>query len=220
MANSIISTPLPGALDIKSIYAGNNAPLKTMRIQAKANAAISASRNAGEYQLTKASSEALSKMKTYKPSYVLGIPTAPAKGSFAAPIRISYDSADKIGASANSKKAKNNAVCSTCAQRAYKDGSNDAGVSFKTATSVPASTAGVAVASHEGEHVTREKAKAQQEGRIVTQAKVTFQYASCPECHKMYIAGGTTTISTVADTKTQNGTELYAQPGENKDEEL
>ncbi len=88
--------------------------------------------------------------------------------------------------------------CKTCQSRTYQDGSDDAGVSFQTPTHIPASTAGIAVVSHEGEHVSRESEKAAQEGRIVTQKKVTTQMACCPECHKIYVAGGTTTISTRA----------------------
>lgn len=220
MSNSIIAAPSPGTLDIKNVSAGNNAPLKTAQLQAKATAAVSAAKNASEYQITKADNASVSKMKIYKPAFSLGIPTERARGSFAAPIQLNYRQADKVSGSADSSAAQNKTQCSTCAQRAYKDGSDDAGVSFQTATSVPASTAGVAVASHEGEHVTRETAKAQEEGRIVTQAKVTFQYACCPECHKMYIAGGTTTISTAADTKAQNGSELYSQAEENEDQEF
>lgn len=220
MVNSVISTPLPGSLDIKSVYAGNNAPLKTAQIQAKATAAISAAKNASEYQVAKANKAAIAKMKTYNPSFTLGIPTERAKGSFASPIRLNYGAFQKTEGASGSNAAKNNGECSTCAQRAYKDGSYDPGVSFQTATSVPSSTAGVAVASHEGEHVTRETAKAREEGRIVTQAKVTFQYSCCPECHRMYIAGGTTTISTAAGAKAQNGSEAYDQTGDAADEEF
>lgn len=216
MSAPLSSTAAPRSLEIQNV----NSPLAAAKIQAKAAAAVSASRNASEYQANRASNELIAKMKTYKPAFSLGIPTAPAKGSFAAPIRLSYANADKIGEASGSKAAKNTGECSTCAARSYKDGSDDAGVSFQTAKSVPASTAGVAVASHEGEHVTRDTAKAREEGRIVTQAKVTFQYACCPECHKMYIAGGTTTISTVADTKSENGLELYGQPGDFADEEF
>ncbi|MDL2236729.1 hypothetical protein LJC56_02715 [Christensenellaceae bacterium OttesenSCG-928-K19] len=88
--------------------------------------------------------------------------------------------------------------CQTCQNRTYQDGSNDAGVSFQTAQHIPASMAGVKVASHEGEHVSRETEKAMQEERVVTQKKVTLQMGCCPECHKIYVAGGTTTISTMA----------------------
>lgn len=220
MSIPIISTPAPGALDINGVIDKNTSFLKTAKIQAKAISAQAAARNASEYQSNKASDELLAKMKTYKPSFSLGIPTAAAKGSFAPAIRLSYTNANKIGDTAGSKGAENAGECSTCAQRAYKDGSDDSGVSFQTAKSLPASTAGVAVASHEGEHVTRETAKAREEGRIVTQSKVTFQYACCPECHKMYIAGGTTTITTADDAKTQNGAELYGATGSSADEEF
>lgn len=216
MSAPLSSIPVAGSVNINNV----NTRLAAAEIQAKAKAAASAKRNASEYQANKASDELIAKMKTYKPSFSLGLPTAPSKGSFSAPIQLSYANANRIGEASGSNAAKNTGECSTCAQRAYKDGSDDSGVSFQTAKSVPASTAGVAVASHEGEHVTRETAKAREEGRIVTQAKVTFQYACCPECHKMYIAGGTTTITTAADTKSENGFELYGEPGSAADEEF
>lgn len=216
-----MSTPLSSINASGSHYINNaNNSLASAKVQAKTATALSAAQNASEYQANRASDELLAKMKIYKPAFSFGLSAAPAKGSFAAPIQLSYANANKIGDASGSNAAKNTGECSTCAQRAYKDGSDDSGVSFQTAKSVPASTAGVAVASHEGEHVTRETAKAREEGRIVTQAKVTFQYACCPECHKMYIAGGTTTISTVPDTKAENGLEFYGEPGGNADEEF
>lgn len=85
--------------------------------------------------------------------------------------------------------------CETCQSRKYKDGSNDSGVSFQSARSMPASTAGIRVASHEGEHMTRETAKANKEGDVITNKRVTFQYGCCPECNKMYIKGGLTSFT-------------------------
>ncbi len=43
--------------------------------------------------------------------------------------------------------------CQTCKSRKYKDGSNDPGVSFKTATHLDPETASYAIRAHEGEHV-------------------------------------------------------------------
>lgn len=88
--------------------------------------------------------------------------------------------------------------CETCASRKYKDVSSDSGVSFQSATKLPAATAGISVMSHEGEHVSRETAKAQKQGSIVTQKTVTAKMAVCPDCGRMYIAGGTTKITTKA----------------------
>ncbi len=86
--------------------------------------------------------------------------------------------------------------CKTCASRKYKDVSSDCGVSFQSATKLPSATAGISVMSHEGEHVSRETAKAQKQGSIITQKTVTAKMSVCPDCGRMYIAGGTTKITT------------------------
>jgi len=82
--------------------------------------------------------------------------------------------------------------CQTCRNRKYKDGSNDPGVSFKTATRVSPERAAYAVRSHEMEHVVRERAKAQREDREVVSQTVTYRTGICPECGRTYVAGGTT----------------------------
>lgn len=87
--------------------------------------------------------------------------------------------------------------CETCAKRVYKDGSNDAGVSFQTPKGMPASTSGIYVASHEGEHTTRETAKAQEEGQTITNMTVTLQMGCCPECKRFYVKGGTTSVTKI-----------------------
>ncbi len=86
--------------------------------------------------------------------------------------------------------------CQTCKNRKYKDGSNDPGVSFKTATRVSPEKAAAAVRSHEMEHVTRERAKAEREGREVVSQNVTYRTGICPECGRTYVSGGTTTTVT------------------------
>jgi len=82
--------------------------------------------------------------------------------------------------------------CQTCRNRKYKDGSDDPGVSFKTATRVSPERAAYAVRSHEMEHVTRERAKAEREDREVVSQTVTYRTGICPECGRTYVAGGTT----------------------------
>lgn len=82
--------------------------------------------------------------------------------------------------------------CQTCKNRKYKDGSDDPGVSFKTATRVSPERAAFAVRSHEMEHVGRERAKAQREDREVVSQSVTYQTGICPECGRVYVSGGTT----------------------------
>lgn len=90
------------------------------------------------------------------------------------------------------------AGCRTCASRKYKDGSNDPGVSFKSATAVKPQSAGVAVMAHEQEHVTREKQKANQEGRQVVSQSITLHMGICSECHKPFVSGGTTRTTTAS----------------------
>ena len=89
--------------------------------------------------------------------------------------------------------------CQTCKNRKYQDGSDDPGVSFKTATNVAPEQAASAVRGHEQEHVVREQAKAQREDRKVVSQSVTIHTAICPECGDVYVSGGTTRTTTRAN---------------------
>lgn len=89
--------------------------------------------------------------------------------------------------------------CQTCKNRKYQDGSDDPGVSFKTATRIAPEQAASAVRGHEQEHVVREQAKAQREDRKVVSQSVTIHTAICPECGDVYISGGTTRTTTKAN---------------------
>lgn len=91
--------------------------------------------------------------------------------------------------------------CKTCAERQYVDGSDDSGVSFQTPTNVKPEAAASAVMSHEQEHVSREKSKAESEGRKVVNQNVQIHTGVCPECGKTYVSGGTTTTTTANDDK-------------------
>ena len=82
--------------------------------------------------------------------------------------------------------------CQTCENRKYQDGSDDPGVSFKTATELSPEEAATAVRGHEMEHVIREQSKASREDREVISQSVTIKTAICPECGTVYTAGGTT----------------------------
>ena len=82
--------------------------------------------------------------------------------------------------------------CQTCEERKYQDGSDDPGVSFKTATHISPEQAAGAVRSHEMEHVTRNQAKAQREDREIISQSVTIHTDICPECGRVYTSGGTT----------------------------
>lgn len=89
--------------------------------------------------------------------------------------------------------------CQTCKNRKYQDGSDDPGVSFKTATNVAPEQAASAVRGHEQEHVVREQAKAKREDRRVVNQSVTIHTAICPECGDVYVSGGTTRTTTRAN---------------------
>lgn len=87
--------------------------------------------------------------------------------------------------------------CQTCKNRKYQDESDDPGVSFKTAQTAKGNV-GSAVRSHEQEHVTRDRAEAEREGREVVSQNVRIKTGVCPECGKTYVAGGETTTVTRA----------------------
>ncbi|MDO5601335.1 MAG: hypothetical protein Q4G07_01070 [Oscillospiraceae bacterium] len=88
--------------------------------------------------------------------------------------------------------------CETCKNRKYQDGSNDPGVSFKTAAHIAPEAAASTVRGHEMEHVVRERAKANREGRDVVNQRVVLHTGICPECGRPYISGGTTYTTTRA----------------------
>ena len=88
--------------------------------------------------------------------------------------------------------------CQTCKERKYQDGSDDPGVSFKTAQHIAPEMAASEVRGHEMEHVVREQASAAREGRRVVSQSVTYHTAICPECGKAYVSGGTTRTTTAA----------------------
>lgn len=98
----------------------------------------------------------------------------------------------------NVQEAAEEGKCQTCEQRKYQDGSNDMGVSFKTPTRIAPESAGAMVRSHEQEHVSRERAKAEREDRRVVSQSVTLHTDICPECGKVYISGGTTRTTTAS----------------------
>jgi len=86
--------------------------------------------------------------------------------------------------------------CQTCANRTYVDGSDDAGVSFKTPTQVNPEQSENAVMGHEMEHVANEKADAIAEGSEIIAQSVSIHRAVCPECGVSYVAGGVTSTTT------------------------
>ena len=93
------------------------------------------------------------------------------------------------------KAEEENGECETCKNRKYQDESDDPGVSFKSASKV-SGNAEAAVRAHENEHVTRNQAKAEREGKEIVYQSVIIKHAICPECGTSYVSGGETTTVT------------------------
>lgn len=106
------------------------------------------------------------------------------------------------------KDEEENGECQTCKNRKYRDESDDPGVSFKSASKVAKGAAGAAVRGHEQEHVVRERAKADREGREVVSQNVVIKTAICPECGDSYVAGGETMTVTRAKPDSDRSGEL------------
>ena len=103
------------------------------------------------------------------------------------------------GGSKTAQEVVEESECQTCKNRKYQDGSDDPGVSFKTATKIAPEQVASAVRGHEQEHVVREQAKAQREARKVVSQSVPIHTAICPECGDVYVSGGTTRTTTKAN---------------------
>lgn len=84
------------------------------------------------------------------------------------------------------------ADCKTCKTRKYQDGSDEANVSFKSASHISPEAAGAAVRAHENEHVNNAYNKAAKDNGEVLSATVSIHTAICPECGRSYVSGGTT----------------------------
>lgn len=93
-------------------------------------------------------------------------------------------------------KAEDDGECETCKNRKYQDESDDPGVSFKSAAKVSKGGAEAAVRGHEYEHVSRNQAKADREGKEVVYQSVVIKHGICPECGDTYVTGGETTTVT------------------------
>jgi hypothetical protein len=94
--------------------------------------------------------------------------------------------------------------CETCNSRRYQDKSNDPSVSFQAPTRISPNAAASAVAAHEREHVAHETHKAEEEGREIINQTVTIKTGICPECHRVYVAGGVTRTTSVESAPTEN----------------
>ncbi|MCW2279193.1 hypothetical protein [Heliophilum fasciatum] len=124
------------------------------------------------------------------------LPVAP-PGSNALSPKDGVDKSTTISPSTQAGKVE----CKTCEQRKYQDESNDSSVSFQTPTSLSTDQAPAAVMAHEQEHVINEQQRAGQEGRRVLSQSVRIHTATCPECGRVYVAGGETKTVTADDPK-------------------
>lgn len=122
--------------------------------------------------------------------------SAPAVGN--AEMEAPENNGVKVGAE-SAQAAVEDGKCQTCEKRKYQDESDDMGVSFQTPTNISPEQVATAVRGHENEHVVREQAKAQREGRRVVSQSVTIHTDICPECGKVFISGGTTRTVTAAE---------------------
>ena len=127
----------------------------------------------------------------------------------AARMRIQYPGTQETSKIKSAQEVFEEAECQTCAERKYKDGSDDPGVSFKTATHISPEQAAGAVRSHEMEHVTRNQAKAEREDREIVSQSVIIHTDICPECGRVYTSGGTT--RTVTRGSSDNAAQQEAQ---------
>lgn len=92
----------------------------------------------------------------------------------------------------SSAKVKGTTECTTCENRQYVDGSNEANVSFKTPGHISPENSYEKVLSHEQEHVSNAIAKGNKPGARLLSATISLRMATCPECGRSYVAGGLT----------------------------
>lgn len=117
---------------------------------------------------------------------------------------------------ADKKRRFDSFECQTCKNRRYQDDSDDSGVSFQSATRVAPGAADMAVRSHENEHVARNRDKAERNGMKIVSQSVTIKRAICPECGKVYTAGGVTRTKMMTDTSDRYTVGMFDnKPGQN-----
>ncbi|MCR4956386.1 MAG: hypothetical protein K6A30_06855 [Lachnospiraceae bacterium] len=83
--------------------------------------------------------------------------------------------------------------CQTCKNRKYQDGSNENDVSFKSPGHISPEASYGTVMAHEHMHVANAIAKGSEPGKELVSANVSIKMERCPECGKVYAAGGLTT---------------------------
>lgn len=117
---------------------------------------------------------------------------------------------------ADKKRRFDSFECQTCKNRRYQDDSDDSGVSFQSATRVAPGAADMAVRAHENEHVARNRDKAERNGMKIVSQSVTIKRAICPECGKVYTAGGVTRTKMMTDTSDRYTVGMFDnKPGQN-----
>ena len=101
---------------------------------------------------------------------------------------------DKHGTDAQLRAMKRagKVECETCSNRRYQDGSDEM-VSFKAPGHISPESSAAVVIANEQEHVANAYSKAANKDGKVLQASVALKTATCPECGRSYVAGGTTT---------------------------
>ena len=97
------------------------------------------------------------------------------------------DTQDISSARLKAMKRSGQVECETCANREYKDGSDEVNVSFKSAAHIDPSAAATKVMAHEQEHVSNANRKAASKDGEVLNATVTLKMAVCPECGRSYV---------------------------------
>lgn len=147
--------------------------------------------------------------KQEAPAALNGLPGAPAPQNLPGLPGLPGDEEDAEGEedaenlgiweSKSAAQIMNETKCQACARRKYQDGSDDPGVSFKSPTQLSPEEAPAAVRGHEQEHVVRERAEAEREGRKVVNQSVTIHTDICPECGRVYVSGGVTRTVTAED---------------------
>lgn len=104
--------------------------------------------------------------------------------------RVTRGSEGIMGTSSGKKVEKGE--CQTCKNRKYVDGSNEGDVSFKTPGHIDPGSSASKVMAHEQEHVSNAIAEGSKPNKQLVSATVTLKTAVCPECGRVYVAGGTT----------------------------
>ena len=104
--------------------------------------------------------------------------------------------------------------CQTCKDRKYVDQSSDSSVSYQSPTHISPEQSASKVMSHEREHISNDRAKAEQEDRKVISQTVSLATSLCPECGKMYVSGGSARTVTAAKNNETSQTEENNTTGE------